>query len=365
VQAIGRQSRRAPDGAPVHYERQGPEQTTLYRLVQQHAATCIAHTEPSTGAELPRFIKDKFDAFLECSASVPADAQGNVTALHMRIWGQSILAAVFPQNVRDSKDLLVFQGLNNGGGEAMFGYSVPNLLIDHAIRNPHVPPGFWRGVNLKQNAIYVACFIDEIAHATGKDPLVLRRELMKDHPKHLAVLGLPRSARRRRGGGDTGGASVSERGREFSALHERGDNTGDRLLQLLACQRIALVGARAGLGIEGDRLLLEPPERRAYGAGARQQHHARRHDADALAREPPLDLAQEGPLAFGVELPHLGHHAFLQQPLGGVAVDEGFRREVKQQRLFFAHRLGHHDHRPEAGADDEGEDGQRRARSSR
>jgi isoquinoline 1-oxidoreductase beta subunit len=51
-----------------------------------------------------------------------------------------------------------------------------------------VPPGFWRGVNLNQNAIYLECFLDEIAHATGQDPLALRRTLMKNHPKHLAVL---------------------------------------------------------------------------------------------------------------------------------------------------------------------------------
>jgi hypothetical protein len=66
VQAIGRQPQRAPDRAPLHYERHRPEQTTLYRLVQQHAASFIEHTEVSTGAELPRFIKDEFDAFLEC-----------------------------------------------------------------------------------------------------------------------------------------------------------------------------------------------------------------------------------------------------------------------------------------------------------
>jgi hypothetical protein len=34
--------------------------------VRQHAASFIAHTEASTGAELPRFIKEEFDAFLEC-----------------------------------------------------------------------------------------------------------------------------------------------------------------------------------------------------------------------------------------------------------------------------------------------------------
>ena len=52
MQAIGPQPQRAPDGAPVHYERHRPEQTTLYRLVQQHAATFIAEAEAIAGAEL-------------------------------------------------------------------------------------------------------------------------------------------------------------------------------------------------------------------------------------------------------------------------------------------------------------------------
>jgi isoquinoline 1-oxidoreductase beta subunit len=83
---------------------------------------------------------------------------------------------------------VVFQGLNASGPEASIGYTIPNLLIDHAMRNPHVPPGFWRGVNLNQNAVYLECFIDELAHAAGKDPLAFRRALMANHPKHLAVL---------------------------------------------------------------------------------------------------------------------------------------------------------------------------------
>ncbi len=66
MQAIGRQPQRAPDGAPVHYERRRPEQTTLYRLVQQHAATFFAQAEDAAGADLPQFVKDEFDAFLEC-----------------------------------------------------------------------------------------------------------------------------------------------------------------------------------------------------------------------------------------------------------------------------------------------------------
>ncbi|SCW44125.1 xanthine dehydrogenase family protein molybdopterin-binding subunit [Ancylobacter rudongensis] len=116
------------------------------------------------------------------------DADGNLTALHLRISGQSILAAVRPQGMQGGMDPVVFQGLTASLPEGHLAYTVPNLLIDHAMRNPPVPPGFWRGVNLNQNAIYVECFIDELAHAAGTEPLAFRRKLMANHPKHLAVL---------------------------------------------------------------------------------------------------------------------------------------------------------------------------------
>jgi len=131
----------------------------------------------------------RYHPVTQCKLTAGLDSDGNVTALHMRISGQSIVAAIFPSNVKDGKDPVVFQGLNPPGPEASLGYTaIPNLLIDHAMRNPHVPPGFWRGVNLNQNTIYLECFVDEIAHATGQDPLALRRKLLAKSPKHLAVL---------------------------------------------------------------------------------------------------------------------------------------------------------------------------------
>jgi isoquinoline 1-oxidoreductase beta subunit len=130
----------------------------------------------------------RYHPITQCKLTAGLDDKGEITGLHMRISGQSILASVLPHLVREGRDPVVFQGLNEGGGEAMIGYSFPALLIDHAMRNPHVPPGFWRGVNLNQNAIYLECFIDEIAHAARQDPLALRRKLMANHPKHLAVL---------------------------------------------------------------------------------------------------------------------------------------------------------------------------------
>ncbi len=113
------------------------------------------------------------------------DANGNVTALHARISGQSILAYLAPARMTNGVDPVAFQGWT----PEEFGYmGIPNLLIDHAMRNTHVPVGFWRGVNHNQNAIYMECFIDELALAAGKDPLDFRRTLLANSPKHLAVL---------------------------------------------------------------------------------------------------------------------------------------------------------------------------------
>jgi isoquinoline 1-oxidoreductase beta subunit len=129
----------------------------------------------------------RYHPITQCKLTAALDEKNNITGLHMRISGQSILVSV-GMAIKDGKDPAVFQGLNAPGPEASIGYTFPNLLIDHAMRNPPVPAGFWRGVNLNQNAVYLECFLDEVAHATKQDPLALRRKLMANHPKHLAVL---------------------------------------------------------------------------------------------------------------------------------------------------------------------------------
>ena len=156
-------------------------------------AVLIAKEMPGTPIKLiwsreEDMTHGRYHPVTHCKLSAGLDAQGELTALHMRISGQSILAGVFPQMIREGRDPVVFQGLNAPGPEASIGYSVPHLLVDHAMRNPPVPPGFWRGVNLNQNTIYLECFLDELAHATQQDPLAFRRKLMSKHPKHLAVL---------------------------------------------------------------------------------------------------------------------------------------------------------------------------------
>ena len=123
----------------------------------------------------------------KCKLVGGLDEKGNLSSLHVRISGQSILASVRRNWMKDGVDKVVFQGFQADGDHAI-SYSVPNLLVEHAMRNPPVPPGFWRGVNINQNTIYLECFVDELAHAAGRDPLEFRRALMSSQPKSLAVL---------------------------------------------------------------------------------------------------------------------------------------------------------------------------------
>jgi isoquinoline 1-oxidoreductase beta subunit len=156
-------------------------------------AVAIAKEMPGTPVKLiwsreEDMAHGSYHPVTHCKLTAGLDNDGNITGFAMRISGQSILAGVAPQNIQNGKDPVVFQGLNPPGPESSLGYVFPAVMIDHAMRNPHVPPGFWRGVNLNHNAIYMECFIDEIAHETKQDPLSVRRKLLANSPKYLAVL---------------------------------------------------------------------------------------------------------------------------------------------------------------------------------
>jgi len=162
-------------------------------------AVAIARQMPSTPVKLlwsreEDMTHGRYHPVTQCKLAGAFDADNNLTGLHMRISGHSIFSSVTPEALQNGMDPFVFQGLAPSGdafariGPATLGYTVPHLLIDHSMRNPHVPPGVWRGVNVNHNAIYLECFMDELAHSAGQDPLEFRRMLMADHPKHLGVL---------------------------------------------------------------------------------------------------------------------------------------------------------------------------------
>jgi isoquinoline 1-oxidoreductase beta subunit len=131
---------------------------------------------------------DFYRPISQCKLAAGLDDKGALVGLHVRISGQSINAFSNPERITGNKDDRQLQGYTDKPGDAQLGYTVPNLLIEYAMRNTHVPVGPWRGVNTNQNAVYMECFLEEVARAAGADSLAFRRALMARHPKHLAVL---------------------------------------------------------------------------------------------------------------------------------------------------------------------------------
>ena len=158
-----------------------------------HQAAQIAKQFPGTPVKLlwsreEDQAHDFYRPISQCEMSAGLDASGNLVGFKLRSSGQSINAWSNPQAIRDGKDERQLQGFYAQPGDAQMGYTIPNLLTEYAIRNTHVPVGTWRGVNTNQNGVYLECFMEEVARASGKDSLEFRRALMQNHPKHLAVL---------------------------------------------------------------------------------------------------------------------------------------------------------------------------------
>ncbi len=111
------------------------------------------------------------------------DAQGNITAWQHRIVGQSILAGT-PFAGQGPIDPASVEGASN------LPYAIPNLSVELHSPKVQVPVQWWRSVGSTHTAFSTECFIDDIARATQKDPYTFRRQLLANHPRHVAVLDL-------------------------------------------------------------------------------------------------------------------------------------------------------------------------------
>ncbi len=75
-------------------------------------------------------------------------------------------------------------------GAANLPYDIPNIRVEYTELDPGIPFGFWRSVGASVNGYVVEAFFDEVAAAGGHDPYELRRRLLRNHPRHKAVLEL-------------------------------------------------------------------------------------------------------------------------------------------------------------------------------
>ena len=114
------------------------------------------------------------------------DAQGNIVGWEHRIVGQSIVkgSPFEATNVKNGIDRTSVEGAAN------LPYAVPNITVELTTTDVAVSVLWWRSVGSTHTAYSTETFLDELAHAAGRDPLELRRALLGKHPRHLAVLNL-------------------------------------------------------------------------------------------------------------------------------------------------------------------------------
>ncbi len=164
---------------------------------------------------------------------------------------------------------LVKNGIDGSSVEGARGlpYAVPNLRVDLHTTDVGVPVLWWRSVGHTHNGYSTETFLDEVAHAAGRDPVELRRELLHQHPRHLGVLNL---AAEKAGWGDplpagrARGVAVHESFSSFVAqvvevsLHDGGLPTVERVVCAVDC----------GIAINPDNIRAQMESGVGYGLGA-------------------------------------------------------------------------------------------------
>ena len=184
------------------------------------------------------------------------DGSGNLVGWHHRLVSENVDAVAAPPRFKATggKDCIGWRGL-----EQPF-YGVPNMLAEAVREQRGVRVHAWRGIGSGYNKFAAESFLDEIAHATGKDPLALRLELTKDHPRANAVI-----KRGRRDGG------LEEAARQRSRTRHR----------LLRLPRVVQRRHRRGLARsqdgqdQGAQLLDRGRRRHRHAAGERRMRSSK------------------------------------------------------------------------------------------
>ncbi|MGC4250634.1 MAG: xanthine dehydrogenase family protein molybdopterin-binding subunit [Sphingobium sp.] len=109
--------------------------------------------------------------------------QGEVVAWHDRIVGPSIVANTpFAEMIVDGVDPTSVEGAVDAP------YTIPNVTVDLITPESKVPVLWWRSVGYTHTAYATEVFVDQLAHAAGRDPVEFRRSMLKDKPRFLGVL---------------------------------------------------------------------------------------------------------------------------------------------------------------------------------
>lgn len=130
------------------------------------------------------FANDFFRPASQCIIKAGLDDQGRLTAWSQKVASQSIMSRLAPQYVKNGIDQSSIEGVIN------MPYSVVNHYVNYVMVDLPIPVGFWRSVGFSINVFTVESFIDEMAHAAGKDPVQFRLDHMQKESRPYNTLKL-------------------------------------------------------------------------------------------------------------------------------------------------------------------------------
>lgn len=130
------------------------------------------------------FAHDVFRPASVCRIRGGLDGDGNLVAWSHRLVASSIMSRLWPSAVQNGLDPTSVEGVEG------MPYSVPNFRIEYAIPDLPIPVGWLRSVGHSYNCFTVESFMDELAHAAGKDPVEFRLGLMEKGSRPHRTLSL-------------------------------------------------------------------------------------------------------------------------------------------------------------------------------
>jgi len=134
---------------------------------------------------------DQYRAAMSHRIEAGLDSQGRLIGWSHKAVSGSIMKDIAPEGIKNGVDIMSLWGLVDFPGSPdnnRIMYEIPNLYVEFLLSDLPIPVSPWRSVQNGPNAFVIESFIDELAHAAGKDPLEFRLNLLKNQMRPRRVL---------------------------------------------------------------------------------------------------------------------------------------------------------------------------------
>jgi isoquinoline 1-oxidoreductase beta subunit len=128
------------------------------------------------------FANDRFRPASQCRITAGLDKDGRLVAWSHKVAAPSVMSRLMPQYVKNGIDSDAISGVMD------LPYSLPNLRVNYEMVNLPIAVGWWRSVGFSVNVFTVESFMDELAHAAGKDPVEFRLAHLEKGSRYYNLL---------------------------------------------------------------------------------------------------------------------------------------------------------------------------------